>query len=216
MLITNFSALGENEMEKPHIELEVVTTVESIGEVFFKVKNNKRNSNFNAGKDYFNASNKIKICSVDFPEWDGNSMMLCVQGQLHALDDMILNATSVEFERIQQAVYEYNKKFYLPEFVFRVSIDNIDTSIETTLNKLKQDTSWKDFVCDKFKVFADEVLPVDATYNIECIQVNDKRVFTEFTFIIDSNPSLKKVRIVADIGNDDWSVYYLRHDIYEL
>lgn len=203
-------------MEKPHIELEIVTTVESTKNVFFKVKNNKRNYNFNAGKDYFNASNKIKICSVAYPKWDGKSMMLCVLGQLHQLDDMILNATSVEFERIQQAVREYNKKFALPQFIFRVSLDNIDTSIETTLNKLKQDTSWKDFVCDKFKVFADEVLPVGSKFNIDYIQVNDKIVFTEFTFIIDSNPSLKKARIVADIGNDDWSVYYLQHDIYEL
>ena len=53
-------------MEKPHIELEVVA--EAGNKVFFKVKNNKRNSAFNAGKDYFNASNKIKICSVAYPE----------------------------------------------------------------------------------------------------------------------------------------------------
>lgn len=68
MLIINFSALGEIEMEKPHIELEVVTTVESTEDVFFKVKNNKRSSNFNNGKDYFNASNKIRISSVAYPE----------------------------------------------------------------------------------------------------------------------------------------------------
>lgn len=82
-------------MEKPHIELEIVTKIESTKDVFFKVKNNKRNSAFNAGKD-FNASNKIKICSIAYPEQDGIIMRLCVLGQLHQLDDMILNATSVE------------------------------------------------------------------------------------------------------------------------
>ena len=115
-------------MEKPHIELEIL--VEADFNVFFKVKNNKRNSNFNAGKDYFNASNKIKICSVAFPEWDGNSMMLCVQGQLHALDEIILNATSKDFKKIQQAVAEYNNSFCLPEFIFRVSTTKLGTPVE--------------------------------------------------------------------------------------
>lgn len=202
-------------MENRHIELEVVTTVDITDKVFFKVKNNKRGCDFNDGQNYFYASNHIGIQSVSYPAWNGKNM-LCVLGQDHKLDDMILFASKNDFRRIQQAVDEYNKKFSLPQFIFRVSLDNIDTSIETTLNKLKQDTSWKEVVYDNFKVFADEVLPVDAEYNIECIQVNDKRVFTEFTFIIDSNPSLKKARIVADIGNDDWSVYYLQHDIYEL
>lgn len=203
-------------MEKPHIELEIVTKIESTKNVFFKVKNNKRNSAFNAGKDYFNASNKIKICSVGYPEWDGICMRLCVLGQLHQLDDMILNATSVEFERIQQAVKEYNNSFCLPQFIFRVSLDNADSSVETLLKKLQQNIKWKEMVYKDFKLFADEVLPVDATYNIECIQVNDKTLFTEFMFTDDSNNSLKKARIVANIGGDDWSVYYLQHDIYEL
>ena len=200
-------------MEKPHIELEIVTTVESTKDVFFKVKNNKRNSAFNAGKDYFNASNKIKICSVAYPEWDGKCMMLCVLGQLHKLDDMILIATSDEFKKIQKAVDEYNNKFSLPEFVFRVSLDNVDSSIETLLNKLNQDTSWKESVYDKFKFFANEILPVDAKYTIDCIQVNDKILFTEFEYY---DPSIKKARIVANIGGDDWTVYYLNHDIYSL
>lgn len=203
-------------MEKPHIELEVVTAIESTKDVFFKVKNNKRNSNFNAGKDYFNASNKIRISSVTYPEWDGNGMLLCVLGQLHELDDMILNATSDEFKKIQKAVNEYNNKFTLPEFVFRVSLDSIDTSIETLLNKLQQNIKWKEMVYKYFKLFADEVLPVDAKYTIDCIQVNDKILFTEFMFTDDSNNSLKKARIVANIGGDDWTVYYLQHDIYEL
>lgn len=203
-------------MEKPHIELEIVTTVESIKDVFFKVKNNKRNSAFNAGKNYFNASNKIKICSVAYPEWDGKSMLLCVLGQLRQLDDMILSATLKDFKKIQQAVDEYNKKFSLPEFVFRVSLDNADSSVETLLKKLQQNIKWKEMVYKDFKLFADEVLPVNSKYTIDCIQVNDKTLFTEFTFLIDSNLSLKKARIVADIGNDDWSVYYLWHDIYEL
>lgn len=203
-------------MEKPHIELEVVTKIESTKNVFFKVKNNKRNSNFNAGKDYFNASNKIKICSVAYPEWDGICTRLCVLGQIHTLDEMILNAAADEFEKIQKAIEEYNNKFSLPEFVFRVSLDNADSSVETLLKKLQQNIKWKEMVYKDFKLFADEVLPVNSKYTIDCIQVNDKTLFTEFTFLIDSNLSLKKARIVADIGNDDWSVYYLWHDIYEL
>lgn len=55
-------------MEKRYIELEVVTTVESTEDVFFKVKNNKRNNEFNNGKDFFKASNKIRISSVAYPE----------------------------------------------------------------------------------------------------------------------------------------------------
>lgn len=142
-------------------------------------------------------------------------MMLCVLGQRHELDDMILNATSNEFKKIQKAVDEYNNKFSLPEFVFRVSLDNADSSVETLLNKLQQNIKWKEMVYKDFKLFADEVLPVDAKYTIDCIQVNDKTVFTEFEYY-DANKSLKKARIVADIGVDDWSVYYLNHDIYEL
>lgn len=200
-------------MEKPHIELEIL--VEADFNVFFKVKNNKRRDAFNNGKKFFDASNGIVLYSLTFPSWDTKNKLF-VQGVDTRLDDMILIAAADDFKKIQQAVYEYNKKFYLPEFKFRVSIENIGTPVEAALTKLKQDTSWKDFVCDKFKVFADEVLPVNSKYTIECIQVNDKIVFTEFTFLIDSNLSLKKARIIADIGNDDWSVYYLSHDIYEL
>lgn len=71
-------------------------------------------------------------------------------------------------------------------------------------------------VYNEFKVFADEVLPVNSKYTIDCIQVNDKILFTEFMFTADSNTSLKKARIVANIGNDDWTIYYNRIDIYEL
>lgn len=200
-------------MEKPHIELEIL--VEADLNVFFKVRNNKRRDAFNNGKKFFDASNGIVLYSLAFPSWDTKNKLF-VQGVDTRLDDMILIAAVDDFKKIQQAVNEYNKKFYLPYFKFRVSLDNIGTPVETALNKLKQDISWKDFVCDKFKFFANEFLPVDAKYNIECIQVNDKIVFTEFTFIIDSNLSLKKARIIADIGNDNWSVYYLSHDIYEL
>lgn len=202
-------------MEKPHIELEIVNTVESTKDVFFKVKNTKRSSAFNAGKDYFNASNKIKICSVAYPKWDGKSKLLCVLGQLHELDDMILNATSDEFKKIQKAVDEYNNKFALPEFVFRVSLDKVGTSIENLLNKLQQNIKWKESVYDKFKFFANKVLPADAKYTIDCIQVNDTMLFTEFEYY-DANKSLKKARIVTNIGNDDWTVYYLNHDIYSI
>lgn len=201
-------------MEKKFIELVVV--VETDNNVFFKVRNTKRGSDFNDGKQHFNASNGIVLCSLAYPSsWvTKNTLFVC--GRDSRLDDMILTVSSDEFKKIQQAVNEYNKKFYLPEFIFRVSLDNIGTPVEIALNKLKQDISWKDFVFDKFKVFADEVLPVNSKYTIECIQVNDKIVFTEFTFLIDSNLSLKKARIIADIGKDNWSVYYLDHDIYEL
>lgn len=202
-------------MKKRHIELEVITTVDSTDKVFFKVKNNKRGYDFNDGQDYFNASNHIGIHSVAYPAWNGKNM-LCVLGNDYKLDDMILIASCSDFRRIQQAVNEYNKKFALPQFIFRVSLDKIGTSIETTLNKLKQDTSWKEVVYDNFKFFAKGVLPAGSTYNIDCIQVNDKILFTEFMFTDDSNNSLKKARIVANIGGDDWTVYYLQHDIYEL
>ena len=200
-------------MEKKFIELVVV--VETDNNVFFKVRNTKRGSDFNDGKQHFNASNGIVLRSLAYPSWaTKNTLFVC--GKDSRLDDMILTVSSDDFKKIQQAVYEYNKKFYLPEFIFRVSLDNIGTPVETALNELKQDTSWKDFVCDKFKFFANEFLPVNSKYTIECIQVNDKIVFTEFTFLLDSNLSLKKARIIADIGNDNWSVYYLSHDIYEL
>lgn len=208
MLITNFSALGEIEMEKPHIELEIATTVESTKNVFFKVKNNKRNSAFNAGKDYFNASNKIKICSVAYPEWDGIIMRLCVLGQLHQLDDMILNATSVEFERIQQAVKEYNNSFCLPEFVFRVSIAKFGTPVETLLLKLEHDTKWKEMVAKDFKFFADEVVPAGSDYKIDYIQVNDKMLFTEVKYNNPIKHNKGMIRISAYIGDDDWTIYY--------
>ena len=201
-------------MEKKFIELVVV--VETDNNVFFKVRNTKRGSDFNDGKQHFNASNGIVLCSLAYPSSWATKNTLFVCGRDSRLDDMILTVSSDKFKKIQQAVNEYNKKFYLPEFIFRVLLDNIGTPVEIALNKLKQDTSWKDFVFDKFKVFADEVLPVNSKYTIECIQVNDKIVFTEFTFLIDSNLSLKKARIIANIGKDNWSVYYLDHDIYEL
>lgn len=84
------------------------------------------------------------------------------------------------------------------------------------LNKLKQSDEWKESVYNTFKVFAGDVLPADAKYTIDCIQMNDRAVFTEFTFIIDSDPSKKKARIVANIGFAEWNVDYLWHDIYEL
>lgn len=195
-------------MEKPHIELEIVTKIESINEVFFKVKNNKRNSAFNNGHKYFNASNKIKICSVAYPEWDGICMRLCVLGQLHQLDDMILIASSSDFRRIQQAVDEYNNSFCLPEFIFRVSIDKIDTSTETLLNKLQQDTKWKEMVANDFKFFADEVVPAGSEYEIKYIQVNDKMLFTELEYDNPIKHNMGMIHISAYIGDDDWTIYY--------
>lgn len=208
MLITNFSALGEIEMEKPHIELEIVTKIESTKNVFFKVKNNKRNSAFNAGKDYFNASNKIKICSVEYPEWDGICMRLCVLGQLHQLDDMILNATSEDFKKIQQAVEEYNNSFCFPEFVFRLSTAKLGTTVEILLLKLENDTKWKEMVSKDFKFFADEVVPAGSNFNIDYIQVNDKMLFTEVNYNNPIKHNKGMIHISAYIGDDDWTIYY--------
>ena len=101
-------------MEKPHIELEIV--VEAFSKVFFKVKNTKREEEFNNGKDYFNASNGIELYSLAYPSWDGEKRLFLL-GSDSRLDDMILNVTSVEFERIQQAVKEYNNSFCLPQFI---------------------------------------------------------------------------------------------------
>ena len=200
-------------MEKRYIELNVVA--EADNKVFFKVKNNKRKDEFNKGKQHFDASNGIVLHSLAYPSWDGNNrLFLC--GVDSRLDDMIIIAFDDEFKKIQKAVDEYNNKFALPEFVFRVSLDNANSSVKTLLKKLQQNIKWKEMVYKDFKLFADEVLPVDAKYNIECIQVNDKILFTEFIFTDDSNTSLKKARIVTNIGKDDWTVYYLNHDIYEL
>lgn len=216
MLIINFSALGEIEMEKPHIELEVVTTVESTEDVFFKVKNNKRSSNFNNGKDYFNASNKIRISSVAYPRWDGDSMLLCVLGQLRALDGMILIASLKDFKKIQQAVEEYNNSFCLPEFVFRVSTNKLDTSIEATLTKLEQDNKWKEMVSKDFKFFADEVVPAGSEYKIDYIQVNDKILFTEVEYNNPIKHNKGMIHISAYIGDDDWTIYYNGCNKYKL
>lgn len=195
-------------MEKPHIELEVVTKIESTKIVFFKVKNNKRNSNFNAGKDYFNASNKIKICSAAYPEWDGICMQLYVLGKLHQLDDMILNAAADEFEKIQKAVEEYNNKFSLPEFVFRLSTAKLGTTVEILLLKLEHDTEWKEMVSKDFKFFADEVVPAGSKFNIDYIQVNDKMLFTEVEYNNTIGHSKGMIHISAYIGDDDWTIYY--------
>lgn len=203
-------------MEKPHIKLEIVTTVESTEKVFFKVRNNKRNGVFNNGHDYFNASNKIKICSIAYPEWNGNSMILYVLGTLQQLDEMVLAVSSDEFERIQQAVDEYNKKFELPEFIFRVSLDNIGTAIEDTLNELKQDTSWKEVVYDNFKLFAKGVLPAGSDYNIEYIHVYDKMLFTEVEYNDSIGHSKGMIHISACIGDDDWTIYYNGRNKYKL
>lgn len=216
MLITNFSALGNNKMEKPYIKLEVVTTVDSTDKVFFKVKNNKRNSNFNAGKDYFNASNKIKICSVAYPEWDGICMRLCVLGQLHQLDEMILNAAADEFEKIQKAVEEYNNKFSLPEFVFRLSTAKLGTTVEILLLKLEHDTSWKEMVAKDFKFFADEVVPAGSDYKIDYVQVNDKMLFTEVEYNNPIKHNKGMIHISAYIGDDDWTIYYNGCNKYKL
>lgn len=194
-------------MEKPHIELEVVTTVGGIDKVFFKVKNNKRNSNFNDGKDYIIASNNIQIYSVAYPSWN-EANLLCVLGQNHKLDDMILIASCSDFRRIQQAVKEYNNSFCLPEFVFRVSTAKLGTPVETLLLKLEHDTKWKEMVSKDFKFFADEVVPAGSKFNIDYIQVNDKMLFTEVEYNNTIGHSKGMIHISAYIGDDDWTIYY--------
>lgn len=203
-------------MEKPHIKLEIVDTVESTKKVFFKVRNNKRNGVFNNGHDYFNASNKIKICSIAYPEWNGNSMILYVLGKLQQLDEMVLTVSSDEFERIQKAVDEYNKKFELPEFIFRVSTGKLDTSTETLLNKLEQDNKWKEMVSEDFKLFADEVVPAGSDYKIDYIQVNDKMLFTEVEYNDPIGHRKGMIHISACIGDDDWTIYYNGRNKYKL
>lgn len=199
-------------MEKRYIELKVIAEADS--KVFFKVRNTKRAQEFNNGKQHFDASNGITLYSIAHPSWKGENKLFLL-GKDSRLDGMILIASAEEFERIKQAVKEYNKKFCLPEFVFRISMDKIGTSVETLLNKLKQSDEWKESVYNTFKVFAGDVLPADAKYTIDCIQVNDKIVFTEFEYY-DANENLKKARIVAGTSVYTWSVYYLYHDIYEL
>lgn len=95
-------------MEKRYIKLKIVTT--NVATVFFKVKNNKRGFDFNDGQDYFNASNQIDIISARYPAWNGKNV-LCVLGEESKLDNMILTASREDFDRIKQAVDEYNKKF---------------------------------------------------------------------------------------------------------
>lgn len=135
-------------------------------------------------------------------------MSLCVLGKLHQLDDMILNATSVEFERIQQAVKEYNNSFCFPEFVFRLSTAKLGTPVETLLLKLEHDTKWKEMVSKDFKFFADEVVPAGSKFNIDYIQVNDKILFTEVEYNNPIKHNKGMIHISAYIGDDDWTIYY--------
>lgn len=102
-------------MEKRYIELKVVA--EAVNKVFFKVKNTKRKEEFNNGKQHFDASNGIVLHSLAYPSWDGKKRLFLL-GADSRLDDMILIAFVDEFERIKQAVDEYNNKFALPEFEY--------------------------------------------------------------------------------------------------
>lgn len=113
-------------MEKPHIEIEVVA--EAGSQVFFKVRNTKRNEEFNNGKKHFEASNGIVLYSLAYPSWDGKNKLFLL-GKDSRLDEMIVITSTDDFERIKHAVKEYNNKFSLPEFVFRISMDKIGTSV---------------------------------------------------------------------------------------
>lgn len=202
-------------MEKPHIELEVVA--EAGNKVFFKVKNTKREEEFNNGKQHFDASNGIVLHSLAYPSWDGKKRLFLL-GADSRLDDMILIASSSDFRRIQQAVDEYNNnnKFSLPEFVFRVSTAKLGTPVEILLLKLEHDTKWKEMVSKDFKFFADEVVPAGSKFNIDYIQVNDKMLFTEVEYNNTIGHSKGMIHISAYIGDDDWTIYYNGCNKYKL
>lgn len=192
-------------MEKRYIELNVVA--EAGNKVFFRVKNNKRKDEFNNGKQHFEASNGITLYSVAYQSWDGNNrLFLC--GVDSRLDDMIIIAFDDEFKKIQQAVDEYNNKFSLPEFVFRVSTVKLGTPVEILLLKLEQDTEWKEMVAKDFKFFADEVVPAGSDYKIDYVQVNDKMLFTEVKYNNPIKHNKGMIHISAYIGDDDWTIYY--------
>lgn len=193
-------------MEKRYIELEVITTVGSTDKVFFKVKNNKRGCDFNDGQYYFNASNHIGIYSVAFPAWNGRDM-LCVLGQNHKLDDMILIASCGDFIRIQQAVNEYNKKFSLPQFIFRVSLGKRNTEVEKLLQKLQCDEDWKQDTFDSFMHYADEVMPAGSNYNIDYIEVNNRMMISEIPFTTHDGKK-GMIKIYCYIASDNWTCHY--------
>lgn len=200
-------------MEKPHIELKVVD--EEVNKVFFKVKNTKREEEFNNGKQHFDASNGIVLHSLAYPSWDGKKRLFLL-GADSRLDDMILIASCSDFEKIQQAVDEYNNSFCLPEFVFRVSTAKLGTTVETLLNKLQQDTKWKEMVAKDFKFFADEVVPAGSDYKIDYVQVNDKMLFTEVKYNNPIKQNKGMIHISAYIGDDDWTIYYNGCNKYKL
>lgn len=143
-------------------------------------------------------------------------MLLCVRGKLHQLDEIILKANSKEFEKIKQALEEYNNKFSLPEFIFRVSTTKLGTPVETLLNKLEHDTEWKEMVSEDFKSFADEVVPAGSEYKIDYIQVNDKMLFTEVEYNNPIKHNKGMIHISAYIGDDDWTIYYNGRNKYKL
>lgn len=69
-------------------------------------------------------------------------------------------------------------------------------------------------VSKDFKSFADEVVPAESKFNIDCIQVNDNVLFTEFESTLNENTIT--VRITANIGKDNRTVYYNGTKLYDL
>ena len=138
----------------------------------------------------------------------GRQKKLFLLGADSSLDDMILIASSSDFRRIQQAVDEYNNKFSLPEFVFRVSTAKLGTPVEILLLKLEHDTKWKEIVYKDFKFFADEVVPAESEFNIDYVQVNDKMLFTEVNYNNPIKHNKGMIHISAYIGDNDWTIYY--------
>lgn len=102
--------MEKQEMEKNFIKLDVIAFIETTNKVFFKVKNNKRYQNFNNGFSFFEASNGITIRSIAYPSYNSTKLLL-VQGEEKRLDDIILQASTDEFKKLQEAAEEYNKKF---------------------------------------------------------------------------------------------------------
>lgn len=170
-------------MEKNFIKLDVVAIIEISDAVFFKVRNNKRCNNFNNGFEFFKASNGITLYSISYPAYQNKHKFLFVQGEDTRLDDIIIKVSAAEFLELQKAVEEYNKKFSFPEFVFRVSFENVGSDKEVFLINLSTDKEWKEKVVLLIENYIEDVLEPPFEYNIECIQINDNNLFTSFLII---------------------------------
>lgn len=202
-------------MEKNYIKLNVVAIFKNTEEVFFKVENNKRCSNFNNGSEFFKASNGITIYSLMYPSYqnkDKNKNFL-VQGEDTRLDDIILRASAAEFSELQKAVDEYNKKFSFPEFVFRISLEDTGTDKEILLKNLSNNRKWKEKVVSLLENYIEDVLEPPFEYNIDIIQINDNTLLTEFELLHEN--CIKTMQITARIPESRTTLYSMKHIIVE-